>query len=116
MFAERPSKFWRPLARRCVAGLALVAYLATSVGIPLPVAGGKERGQPYPCMDHPCGCATAEQCWRHCCCFTPEEKFAWAAAHGVTPPAYAERPSGSWHTARLRDREAGSSAAEAGCC
>ncbi|HJT78443.1 MAG TPA: hypothetical protein VJ739_14665, partial [Gemmataceae bacterium] len=43
--------------------------------------------------DDPCGCQSAEQCWRHCCCYTPEEKLAWAHAHGIEPPAYAERPA-----------------------
>jgi hypothetical protein len=116
MFAVQWRKLWNPLVRRACAGLALVAYLTTVLGVPLPASADKDRRQPYPCMDHPCGCATAEQCWRHCCCFTPEEKFAWAAAHGVAPPAYAEQPSGGWHTVRLRDREAGNSAPEASCC
>jgi hypothetical protein len=113
MLARRPHTRRRLLIVACLLG-----YLAGGVGLPLPSGDrtAKDHSQPYPCMDHPCGCATAEQCWRHCCCFTPEEKFVWAAAHGVTPPAYAERPSGGWHTARLRDREAGNSAPEAGCC
>lgn len=31
---------------------------------------------------------TADDCWKHCCCHTTEEKLAWAAEHGITPPQY----------------------------
>jgi hypothetical protein len=97
---------WHLNLARLWAGLALVAYLVTAFGLPLPAHEPKDRSQPYPCQDHPCGCQSAEQCWRHCCCFTPEEKWAWAEAHGVVPPSYAERPSGEgWNTPRLRERE-----------
>ena len=46
---------------------------------------GKERSRPFPCMDKPCGCATAEQCFNSCCCNTPAETLAWAKAHAVEP-------------------------------
>ncbi|MFM8893175.1 MAG: hypothetical protein ACKOTB_16435, partial [Planctomycetia bacterium] len=36
-----------------------------------------------PCMDRPCGCATAEQCFTSCCCNTPAETLAWARSRGV---------------------------------
>src|SRR5919109_347313 len=70
--------------------LALLAYLAAASGFPLPAIATKDQSQPYPCMDHPCGCLSAEQCWRHCCCFTPAQKLAWAETHGILPPPYAE--------------------------
>jgi hypothetical protein len=106
MRSMRRRNSWRLPTRRLVAGAALLAYLAVGVGVPLPVPPIKNHTQPFPCQDHPCGCQTAEQCWRHCCCFTPEERLAWARAHGVEPPPYAERPAeGGWHTARLRDRD-----------
>jgi hypothetical protein len=100
--------FWNLLARRLCASVALLSYLATIIGFPLPSLQGKDRSQPFPCQDHPCGCRTAEQCWRHCCCFTPDEKWVWAQAHHVEPPSYAEvSPSKGWHTARLRDQTEG---------
>ncbi len=68
---------------------ALGIYLFLSLGIQLPLAVAKKSGQPYPCMNHPCGCASAEQCWRHCCCTTLEQRLAWAREHHVTPPDYA---------------------------
>lgn len=65
-------------------------------GVPLPMAGGldavaekrlsvKERSTPFPCMDKPCGCATAEQCFTSCCCHTPAETLAWAKANRLEP-------------------------------
>jgi hypothetical protein len=88
----RRNNFWAPLGRRLCAGVVLVTYLAVASGVPLPLGSDKDRSQPFPCQDHPCGCRSAEECWRHCCCFTPEEKLAWARSRGIEPPAYAERP------------------------
>jgi hypothetical protein len=42
----------------------------------------------FPCRDRSCGCRTAEQCWKSCCCHSNREKLAWAEQHGVTPPDY----------------------------
>ncbi len=77
---------FRTARRRVVVMLAIVAYLATTIGFPLPAAVTK-RGGAFPCQHHACGCATAAQCWDHCCCFTPSEKLAWAHEHHVEPPA-----------------------------
>ena len=95
----------RTTQHRLCAGVTLFAYLVASLGLPLPAgAAPKDAGQPFPCQDHPCGCRTAEQCWQKCCCFSPEDRFAWAREHNVQPPSYAERPAGnSWHSPRQRD-------------
>ena len=66
--------------------LGLMGLLLT--GYPQPRLSPKDRSTPFPCMDSRCGCRTAEQCWKHCCCHTLEEKLAWAREHGVTPPDY----------------------------
>jgi hypothetical protein len=110
-------RFWRVWRHRLrVAAVALV-YLFVAFEIPLPAAVSKDSEQPFPCQHHLCGCQTAEQCWRHCCCFTAEERWVWARAHDVTPPDYAEKPtarsakveepaaSGSWNSVKLRDRD-----------
>jgi hypothetical protein len=34
-------------------------------------------------MDKPCGCASARQCFRDCCCTTPTERLAWARRNGL---------------------------------
>jgi hypothetical protein len=98
-------KFWLALRQRlCAAGIGF-AYLIATLGLPLPTSVHKDASLPFPCQDHPCGCQTAEQCWRNCCCFTPEERWAWARAHHVEPPAYAEKPTAQgWNTVKLRDR------------
>jgi hypothetical protein len=79
-------------ARKTVSTVTLAMYSALVFGLPVPAAPRKASDQPFPCQDNPCGCASAEQCWRSCCCTTAEQRFAWAAEHGVTPPDYAERP------------------------
>jgi hypothetical protein len=78
------------IARRLLAALSLAAFIAATFGIPIviPVRVSKNRSQPYPCMNHACGCASAEACWQSCCCFTNVQKLAWASKHGVTPPQY----------------------------
>jgi hypothetical protein len=89
----RPPRLLPPkFSRQAISIVTLFAYTAMVFGVPLPATARKANDQPFPCQNNPCGCATAEQCWRSCCCTTPEQRFAWAQRHGVTPPAYAERP------------------------
>jgi len=85
----------KPLIAWCI----LLGYSVVAVGLPLPgvmpVASpsavfaermmGKDRSVPFPCMDKPCGCVTASQCFRDCCCHTPAETLAWARSHDVSP-------------------------------
>ena len=82
---------------RVTAWLAIAGYVLIASGLPLPFGivaprdnaattsrlAAKDRSQPFPCMDKPCGCATAEQCFKNCCCHTPTERLAWAKAHRV---------------------------------
>ena len=81
---------------RITTWLSLAGYLLVASGLPLPIGrmptaasagakrlAGKDRTQPFLCMDKPCGCATAEQCFTSCCCTTPAERLAWAKAHRV---------------------------------
>lgn len=80
---------------RVTTWLVLVAYVLVVSGLPLPFGAArvdaaaekrlatKDRSQPFPCMDKPCGCATAEQCFTRCCCNTPSETLAWARTHRV---------------------------------
>jgi hypothetical protein len=85
---------WRLLAGKLFAGLALFSYALNGIGLPLPATHVKDHSVPFPCQDHSCGCGSAEQCWRHCCCFTVQERWAWAQTHDVEPPAYAEQLCG----------------------
>ena len=87
-----------PPVRRIIAWLAIVGYSLVASGLPLPLGNmcvdatdspaakrlaGKDRSNPFPCMDKPCGCATAEQCFSSCCCHTLAERLAWAKLHNV---------------------------------
>ncbi len=68
--------------------VTVAAISACALGIPLNKPASKPSSEPFPCMNCPCGCNTAEVCWRNCCCFSQQEKLAWARDNGVTPPAY----------------------------
>jgi len=93
---------------RSTAWCAVLGYALVASGLPLPFGGlpadfsagrgdaaaarllaGKDRSRPFPCMDKPCGCATAEQCFSSCCCHSQAERLAWARAHGVEAVARA---------------------------
>jgi hypothetical protein len=114
-------RFRRSLRHRLGVAGTFFAYLIATLHLPLPASVHKDVGVPFPCQNHPCGCQTAEQCWRNCCCFTPEERWAWAREHNVEPPAYAEKPVESsaeqgWNTVKLRDRSEGESKRSAKSC
>lgn len=75
--------------------MSLLALLClASILLPLPIAPvaqidpGKDTSQPFPCQNRPCGCRSAEQCWKKCCCFTNSQKVAWAKANGIELPDY----------------------------
>ena len=87
-----------PPVRRIIVWLAIVGYSLVASGLPLPLGNmgvdatdspaakrlaAKDRSNPFPCMDKPCGCATAEQCFSSCCCHTLAERLAWAKLHNV---------------------------------
>jgi len=65
-------------------------YLVVALGVPLPApqAAEKDLSQPFPCMFSQCGCRTAEECWRHCCCHSLAERLQWARENHVQPPDY----------------------------
>ncbi|MFV0442408.1 MAG: hypothetical protein ACK5Q5_02430 [Planctomycetaceae bacterium] len=84
--------------RRLIGLLVLGSLCASFVPLPVMRPGlNKDRSTPYPCMDRPCGCRSADECWRSCCCFSNVEKVAWAKEHRVQLPAFvlvaAERES-----------------------
>ncbi|MBX3415282.1 MAG: hypothetical protein KF708_21535 [Pirellulales bacterium] len=93
--------------------VAIVAYCASAIGvaIPLPAAGQKVSSEPFPCQHHRCGCQSAEQCRRSCCCFSDEQKMAWAQAHGVSA-----RSVLSEHPAAASAKKTGKSCCHRGGC
>lgn len=74
--------------RRLISLSVLVSVCAAL--FPLPVGwqsrSVKDLSQPFPCQNRPCGCRSAQQCWKKCCCFTNAQTVAWAKAHQVQPP------------------------------
>lgn len=77
-----------PVFRRFQGFCAIAIYVVALIGLPVPETSQAASDGAYPCQQGRCGCATAEQCWRSCCCHTLDQRVAWARAHGVTPPAY----------------------------
>jgi len=77
------------LGRRLAAGTLLIWQLALALGLWLPLPGGtKNARERFPCETCGCGCLTADQCWRDCCCFTNEQRLEWARRNGVRPPEF----------------------------
>ena len=78
--------------RRLMSLLGLLCL--ASILLPLPIAPvaqidpGKDTSQPFPCQNRPCGCRSAEQCWKKCCCFTNSQKVTLAKANSVDLPDY----------------------------
>src|SRR5262249_48472110 len=85
---RRPQIRWRT----AVAAVALLGQVTTAFGIPLPaLPRARDFSRPFPCMDHPCGCHDADECWAGCCCLSDAEKLAWCEAKGVEPPSFVRR-------------------------
>jgi hypothetical protein len=107
-----PRQLAHRILRQALVAAALAGFLCATAGFPLvvPATADKERSQPYPCMNHPCGCKSAEACWRGCCCFTMAQKLAWAEENGVTPPAFVVA------AAKLEVKAASCCQARSSCC
>jgi hypothetical protein len=67
--------------------LAILGQVISVVGLPLPSASAKDRSTPFPCQHRACGCMSARDCWRSCCCFSAGQRVAWARDHEVEPPS-----------------------------
>lgn len=72
---------------RGLSWLALVGQFVGLVGLPVPRASAKDLAQPFPCQQRACGCMTASDCWKSCCCFSAGQRVAWARDHDVEVPA-----------------------------
>jgi hypothetical protein len=80
-------------SRRIISGLLLVWLGLLQFPLPFAVraAGSsspdKDLSTPFPCMNRPCGCRSAEECWKSCCCTTKAERIAFILDHGLEMPA-----------------------------
>jgi hypothetical protein len=74
--------------KRAIAGLLALWLLMLQLPISMPVLGsnGKDLSIPFPCMHRACGCRSAAECWKSCCCTTKAERIAFAKSHGVAIP------------------------------
>lgn len=75
---------WAP---RLVSLTVLLSVCCNVIPLPAGRRSPKDLSQPFPCQAQACGCRSADQCWKKCCCFTNSQKVAWAKAHKVQLPA-----------------------------
>jgi hypothetical protein len=77
--------------RHAVAAVLFLGQLVATFGFPIAVKSTQmaDSSQSYPCSGHACACVNADKCWEGaCCCFTLEEKLAWADANHVAVPGH----------------------------
>jgi hypothetical protein len=89
-------KLFRKFQPGFVRGLLCLSVLLgiCAMLFPLPIASPpqksteKDSSERFPCQNRPCGCRSAEQCWKKCCCFNNAQKVAWAEANKVKVPDF----------------------------
>jgi hypothetical protein len=115
-FSASPGFGWRDL----LVYLTLISHLMVTMGVPLPGRSIRLRdpSQRYPCQDMPCGCETADECWKgDCCCYTLEEKVTWAEANGIQPPGHVHQLIADRKSCSLSEKKKSCcSDAEPTCC
>ena len=77
---------YRPSRQHLTSMLLLALIVASLLPIPLlPSFRGvaKDNSVPFPCQDRPCGCRSADQCLKKCCCFSTEQKLTWSKRNGA---------------------------------
>ena len=75
------------LSQRQITSILLLAAFVAAL-LPLPLVSFaphqvKDLSRPFPCQNRPCGCMSAAQCKKKCCCFSDEQKLAWAKRNDV---------------------------------
>jgi hypothetical protein len=85
----------RNFKAKAISLMALISFCAASFPLPIavPHSDHVDSSQAFPCQKSSCGCKSAHQCWTHCCCMSPKQRFEWAEKNGVTPPTYATKPA-----------------------
>jgi len=103
-----PRRARRAILRHTLAVIALLAQLVAAIGAPVvsPRHATKRDSISFPCQNHPCGCATHQQCWAgDCCCFTLEQKLVWAEERGIEPPSHVRPMVESRRIAALKQKQ-----------
>ncbi len=80
---------WTHRSRRQNVSILLLAGFVIAL-LPIPLISfspkdGKDLSRPFPCQYRPCGCMSAAQCKKKCCCFSDQQKLVWAKRNGVDP-------------------------------
>src|SRR5438445_533558 len=69
MRLTRRKHLGRYCSRCLLTGLAIVAYLTSTIGFPLPVSRAREQSPSSDCQGHQCGCPESDCSQQKCCCF-----------------------------------------------
>jgi len=77
-----------PLMHRVLCLALAVVLLCAMIPLPLPIRVVKDASEAFPCQHHTCGCRTAAQCWKSCCCFTNTQKVEWAERERAKVPDF----------------------------
>ena len=108
----------RLLTRHTLAVAVVFAQVVAATGAPVFVAPKHTKAAevPHPCQGHACACASSEQSWTgDCCCFTLEEKLAWADARGIEPPEHV-RPMVAARAAAKKEKSCCAKPKKHACC
>ncbi len=90
MIRELATGDWR---RKFTGVLLIVSYCVGAWGFSTNSLSLMSGGA-FPCAGHKCGCASATQCWKNCCCYTPVERQLWAKLNGMhLPEGFVEKPT-----------------------
>jgi len=93
MRVSKRQSFWRRLPRRICAVVALVAYLITAVGLPVPRVIAQNAGPNSPFQTRPCGCTTAGA--GPCCCCTGGARHAPGECGADLAPSSSDEETGA---------------------
>lgn len=99
---ELRRKSLNSLLGRILSGIALCSLLAFSL-LPIPLllpepddrfgyGIEKDLSVPFPCMHRRCGCKSAAQCSKQCCCFSAAQKAEWAQQQDASPRTVKTKP------------------------
>lgn len=69
-----------PVTDSAATGTCSVDFAVSGTN-PGPAQTKKDHSVPFPCQNRPCGCRSADTCLKKCCCFTADQKVAWAKMH-----------------------------------
>lgn len=108
MSSSRLRKIVLRWAPRLVSLSVLLGIFCSMAPLAVGQQSVKDLSEPFPCQHRACGCRSADQCWKRCCCFSNAQKVAWARANRVKPPEYV--------IASLEREQSAAKCDSTGCC